>query len=569
MDIVRTGSGRERSSPKGFISRCYGFSVSGFCDSFRYDCYVSYQVLARRYRPRTFAQVVGQNHIVEGLSRAIEKTRVGQSYLFVGPRGVGKTSTARILAKSLNCHEGESVAPCLSCPSCAEIEKGNCLDVIEIDGASNNLVDDVRTLRERVHFQPMRDRRKIYIIDEVQRLTGSAFDALLRTLEEPPGYAHFIFATTDPQKIPDTIVSRCQVFEFRRLGEVAIREKLTEICGSEGIAVDDAVLSAISRGCRGGMRDAEGMLDQLLAASREAPTLDDLERVVGLARPDHWRELLEAIEKDDAPSILLNVDSFLARGGGERDFVEQACDAVRDLLHIVLLGHDSLGVTPAPETREHVIDLAGRFGRDRLEALLGLLLGLESRMAKAPLASRALLEWTLLRAARLGEFVETGALLEALGRDSRVTGASPTTSNIPVRASSEAVEDDSSEEAEALKAEENSPRASEEVVDANEALPTFDDLLAAVGKRRPTLGKVLGAALISGTVHGGGVDVILRPIKGDDRDLLDDPVEKAFLSSLPGSPGPWTLEFQTPAKSFEDTVGRGLEDAFGAREEVP
>ena len=171
---------------------------------------MSYRVLARRYRPRTFAQVVGQDSIVQGLSRAIEKGRVAQAYLFVGPRGVGKTSSARILAKSLNCHEGETVEPCLECPSCSEIEKGNCMDVVEIDGASNNGVDDVRVLRERVHYQPARDRRKIYIIDEVQRLSGPAFDALLRTLEEPPGHALFLFATTEPQKIPETIISRCQ-----------------------------------------------------------------------------------------------------------------------------------------------------------------------------------------------------------------------------------------------------------------------------------------------------------------------------------------------------------------------
>ena len=528
---------------------------------------MSYRVLARRYRPRTFAQVVGQDPIVQGLSRAIEKGRVAQAYLFVGPRGVGKTSSARILAKSLNCHEGETVAPCLECPSCSEIEKGICMDVVEIDGASNNGVDDVRVLRERVHYQPARDRRKIYIIDEVQRLSGPAFDALLRTLEEPPGHALFLFATTEPQKIPETIISRCQVYEFRRLGEVDIREKLKAICGSEEVEVPDSVLAAIARGCRGGMRDAEGMLDQVLAASDGAPTLEDLERVVGLARPEQWFALLEAIEKDDAAAILVHVESFLNRGGGERDFVEQACDAVRDLLHIVLLGHDALGVVPAPDTKEQVVDLARRLGRDRLETLLGLLLGLESRMVRAPLASRALLEWTLLRAARLGEFLETGALLAALAEGGNPAPGSPPAARShppPVSKSSPPPE------AEAPPPTPTSPSAKPVVQDKGTlALPELDDLLARVRDRRPTLGKVLDAALVSGSVHAGGVDLILRPLGGEDRALLEDPVEVSFLGSLPGSPGPWNLEFRAPRNRAEDPVGRNLEDTFGAREEVP
>ena len=181
---------------------------------------MSYRILARKYRPRSFADVIGQDHIVTALSRAIEKDRLGQAYLLVGPRGTGKTSTARILAKAVNCTQGPTGSPCLECEACHEIETGNDADVIEIDGASNNGVDDVRALRERVHYRPLRDRNKIYIIDEVQRLSGPAFDALLKTLEEPPDHALFLFATTDPHKIPDTIVSRCQVFEFRRLREV-------------------------------------------------------------------------------------------------------------------------------------------------------------------------------------------------------------------------------------------------------------------------------------------------------------------------------------------------------------
>jgi DNA polymerase III subunit gamma/tau len=375
---------------------------------------MSYRILARKYRPRTFAEVIGQDHIVTALSRAIEKKRLGQAYMLVGPRGTGKTSTARILAKTLNCEKGESITPCLECDPCLEIERGNNPDVIEIDGASNNGVDDVRALRERVHYRPLRDRHKIYILDEVQRLSGPAFDALLKTLEEPPDHALFVFATTDPHKIPDTIVSRCQVFEFRRLREVDIQSKLTSICEWEKIDVPAEVLAALARGCRGGLRDAESMLDQVLAVADGAPTLDDLEMIAGLARPERWLDIFEAVARDDGAGVLRGVEEFLQRGGTERDFVQQAVDALRDLLHLVLLGEDSIGVEPAPDRRQRSLDLAGRLGRDRLEAMLGMFFSLESKINRSPLAARALLEWTLLRAARLQTLMDTAALLRGI-----------------------------------------------------------------------------------------------------------------------------------------------------------
>ncbi|MCP4094443.1 MAG: DNA polymerase III subunit gamma/tau [Planctomycetes bacterium] len=371
----------------------------------------TYRVFARKYRPRTFSEVIGQEHIVHALSRAIERQRVGQAYLLIGPRGVGKTTTARIIAKSMNCEQGPTVEPCLECNMCRDIERGGDIDVIEIDGASNNGVDDVRGIRDAVQTQPIRDRRKIYIIDEVQRLSGQAFDALLKTLEEPPEHAMFLFATTDPHKIPDTIVSRCQLFEFRRLREIDIQAKLARVCEAEGMQVDPEVLQAISRGCRGGMRDAESMLDQVLATAGEKVTLDDLESVAGLARPERWLTLFEAMAADQAAVILQEVEGFLERGGTERDFVEQAVDALRDLLHVALLGEDALGVEPAPERRARMIELARQMGRDNLEGVLGMMFHLENRMQKSPLGARALLEWTLLRAARVGQFFDLAQLL--------------------------------------------------------------------------------------------------------------------------------------------------------------
>lgn len=525
---------------------------------------MAYRVLARKYRPRTFAEVIGQEHIVQALSRAIERDRVGQAYLLVGPRGVGKTSTARILAKSLNCERGPTVEPCLQCPPCREIEAGGDSDVIEIDGASNNSVDDVRALRDRIHYQPLRDRRKIYIIDEVQRLSGPAFDALLKTLEEPPGHALFLFATTDPHKIPETIVSRCQVFEFRRLRELDVRRKLAWICAQEGREPAEEVIVALSRGCRGGLRDAESMLDQLLAVADGEPTLDDLELIAGLARPERWLDVFEAVERDDASALLRAVDQFLSRGGTERDFVEQAIDAVRDLLHVALLGEDALGVEPAPPRRERMQALAKALGRDRLEALLGMLFSLETRMAQAPLAARALLEWTLLRAARLRELLGVGALLDRLREGELAPGRPAAAAAAPVRRSAPATLPLSPVPSALAVPAPPPPAPAPPAVPA----PSLAALLAEVRQRRPTMAAVLAEHLLEGRVEADGVWLKLRPLPARDKAMLEDPVERAFLRGLPGSPGEWRFD-DAPAAKPADPVGERLAQLFGGVEEVP
>ncbi|MDE0585857.1 MAG: DNA polymerase III subunit gamma/tau, partial [Planctomycetota bacterium] len=383
----------------------------------------SYRVFARKYRPRSFAEVIGQDHIVRALSAAIAKERVGQAYILVGPRGVGKTTTARIIAKSMNCANGPSVEPCLECAQCVDIERGSDIDVIEIDGASNNGVDDVRGIRDAVQTHPIRNRRKIYIIDEVQRLSGQAFDALLKTLEEPPAHAMFLFATTDPHKIPDTIVSRCQIFEFRRIREVDVQAKLQFVCDQEGVTVPPEVLAAIARGCRGGMRDAESMLDQLLSTADGELSLDDLESLSGLARPERWLRLFEAVANDDPKVILREIEGFLEVGGTERDFVEQSVDALRDLLHVALLGEDSLGVEPSPERKQQMVELARTLGRDRMEGIMGMIFSLESRIQRSPLGARALLEYTMLRAARINQFFDLANLLNNGGTASAPVSA--------------------------------------------------------------------------------------------------------------------------------------------------
>jgi DNA polymerase-3 subunit gamma/tau len=576
----------------------------------------TYRVFARKYRPRTFSEVLGQEHIVHALSRAIERQRVGQAYLLIGPRGVGKTTTARIIAKSMNCVNGPTVEPCLECEVCTDIERGGDIDVIEIDGASNNGVDDVRGIRDAVQTQPIRDRRKIYIIDEVQRLSGQAFDALLKTLEEPPEHAMFLFATTDPHKIPDTIVSRCQLFEFRRLREVDIQSKLAFVCQQEGMEVDAEVLQAISRGCRGGMRDAESMLDQVLATAGEKVTLDDLESVAGLARPERWLTLFEAMTADDPAAILREVEAFLERGGTERDFVDQSVDALRDLLHVALLGEDALGTEPAPERRERMIALAREMGRDNLEGVLGMMFHLESRMQRSPLGARALLEWTLLRAARIGKFFELSQLLGESQGSGFAAPAAPAQASAPVAvqppvaaqaapavapaatqppvASTPVVAQPQVAPPSAVQPpvatppvappQASAPVAAQPPVAAPQSSPAspppaavvsspvlrnVEALLKRLESERPTFANVVRRNFVAGIVEGDQVKITLYPLEQRDRNLIEDPIELKALARLTWSPGPWQFSYDTGTEVHKDPVVDSLLESFGGQEETP
>jgi DNA polymerase-3 subunit gamma/tau len=521
----------------------------------------SYRVFARKYRPRSFAEVIGQDHIVRALSAAIDKQRVGQAYMLIGPRGVGKTTTARIIAKSMNCLNGPTVTPCLECHPCVEIERGSDMDVIEIDGASNNGVDDVRGIRDAVQTHPMRDRRKIYIIDEVQRLSGQAFDALLKTLEEPPAHAMFLFATTDPHKIPETIVSRCQIFEFRRIREVDVQIKLQFVCDQEGVAVPSEVLAAIARGCRGGMRDAESMLDQLLATSDDEVTLDDLESLSGLARPERWLRLFEAIANDDPKVILLEIASFLEVGGTERDFVEQSVDALRDLLHVALLGEDSIGVEPAPERKQQMVELARTLGRDRMEGIMGMIFSLESRIQRSPLGARALLEYTMLRAARINQFFE---LANLLNNDGTVQAAvtTPPTSRIAVAAPQPTPTPKAVPKPEAA--------VPKNAVPAPAAPPklTFNEMMAQLTKERPTLAATIKSYFISAEKTATEIALILRQANGADLSVLEDPVEQRALRELSFSPLPWRIEFEVPPIIPVNPTVESLVSEFDGPQEI-
>lgn len=302
----------------------------------------AYQVIARRWRPKQFDELVGQDHIVRTLRNAIESGRIAHAYLFVGPRGTGKTSSARLFAKALNAEGGPSATPDNESPLARSIMEGSCMDVIEIDGASNNSVDQIRSLREDCQFAPTQCTYKIYIIDEVHMLTTAAFNALLKTLEEPPPHVKFIFATTESQKVLPTIVSRCQRFEFRPIADDVIVDKLAHISQEEGIEVAPVALQSIARLANGGMRDSQSILDQMISFCGKKISEADVLDVYGLASQAQIEDLAKAMAALDYASIIGTVDAFSAEG---RDLFRILLDLQAYLRQALLVAIDNKGQT--------------------------------------------------------------------------------------------------------------------------------------------------------------------------------------------------------------------------------
>ncbi len=302
---------------------------------------MSYLVLARKYRPQTFEELVGQNHITDILRKAIESGRIAHAFLFCGPRGIGKTSCARILAKSLNCKNGPTLKPCGTCPACLEITNSNSFDVIEIDGASNRGIDEIRTLRENVKFVPSYGRYKIYIVDEVHMLTTEAFNALLKTLEEPPEHVKFIFATTEVNKVPATILSRCQRFDFKRIPMEMTMANLKSICVKENLKADQEALFAIAKASQGSMRDALGILDQLSALTDKGIEAADVFSMLGMVEIDLLFELTDALIARSCLNALNTFNKIIEHGKDIKQLGKDLTEHFRHLM-IVKVGQASL-----------------------------------------------------------------------------------------------------------------------------------------------------------------------------------------------------------------------------------
>jgi DNA polymerase III subunit gamma/tau len=371
---------------------------------------MEYQVLARKWRPQSFDDVVGQEHVARTLKNAILQNRIAHAFIFSGPRGVGKTSVARILAKALNCEKGPTPSPCQTCANCREITAGSSLDVREIDGASNRGIDEIRELRENVKYSPASSRYKIYIIDEVHMLTREAFNALLKTLEEPPSHVVFIFATTELQKIPATILSRCQCHEFRMIPLKQISEKLREIAEAENVRVGGVGLLRIAEAGNGSMRDAQSVFDQIISYAGSEIKEADIEEVLCLADRRFLFSVSEALVEKNAGKCLKIISECYFAGLDMKYFYKMLLNHFRNLLFIKIAGHDPSLFDLADDDVAKLKTQAHSVSRETMQKYLDMLMAEEENMRRTQ-DPRLLLETTIVRMACLEELIPIDEIL--------------------------------------------------------------------------------------------------------------------------------------------------------------
>lgn len=386
---------------------------------------MSYLVLARKYRPQSFEDLVGQEHVSRTLVNAIHSGRVHHAFLFTGARGVGKTSAARIFAKALNCEQGLSSQPCQKCPSCVEITAGQGQDVFEIDGASNTGVDDIRELRENIRYLPSHSRFKLFIIDEVHMLSINAFNALLKTLEEPPAHAKFIFATTEPHKIPITILSRCQRFDFRKISLPAVTTRLREIAISEQIEISDRSLALVARRGEGSMRDSLSTLDQVLAFCGNRVADEEVQGLLGMVDRRLLLDTVEGIVEHDSRRVLDSVRRVDDLGHSFRQFCQELVESFRALVLIKVVEEPGDLLETTVDELAQLQRLADQGGIEDLQRVLTLLVKTEAELAVSTFP-RLALEMTLVRLTHLPPAKDVGTLLRKVeDLERRLAGNGP------------------------------------------------------------------------------------------------------------------------------------------------
>ncbi|NOX87636.1 MAG: DNA polymerase III subunit gamma/tau [Calditrichaeota bacterium] len=392
---------------------------------------MSYVVIARRWRPQQFDEVIGQEHVSKTLSNAIANQRIAHAYIFSGPRGVGKTTTARILAKAVNCEKGPTPTPCNECASCKAITRGNSLDVLEIDGASNRGIDEIRNLREKIRFAPSMGKYRVYIIDEVHMLTKEAFNALLKTLEEPPEHVIFIFATTEIHRVPATILSRCQRFDFRRMAVRTIMDHLKHICEGDKINVEEEALLQIAKKADGSMRDAQSILDQIISYAGNEVKFEDVVQALGVIHQDFFFKLTELIKDADIKNIILSANQIFETGYDLNEFLLGLEEHFRNILVL-----KSTGMANLIDTSELYVDryksLAEEFSENDLIGYLQVI-GETINAVKSSQQPQLKFELGLIKLAKLPQTTQIEQLLEKIDLLKKKADNSLTTSANAVR----------------------------------------------------------------------------------------------------------------------------------------
>lgn len=397
---------------------------------------MSYTVLARKYRPQKFSDVIGQEHVTRTLQNALEQGRTAHGYIFSGHRGIGKTTVARILAAALNCRSSDKpvAEPCGVCESCTEIRAGNAVDVIEIDAATNRGIDEIRELREAARYRPARDRFKIYILDEAHQITDAAFNALLKTLEEPPDHIVFMLATTQPEDIPQTIRSRCQHFSFRAVKFDAIVGQLRDLVGREKIEADDDALALLAEAGDGSMRDALSILDQAIASSSGRIAADSVRNLVGAAPAHILEEVMQAIARSASEDVLRQVDHLISEGHSPTHFARQMVRFLRNATVAKIAGKDSSLLQISSEERERVERVAALFEEEDLTRHLQIMLRTHGELGYKQ-EQRFHLELGLLKMAHAQRLLPIEQLLSEVAASSNISGSAASASRTPARPS--------------------------------------------------------------------------------------------------------------------------------------
>ncbi len=501
---------------------------------------MAYLILARKYRPQTFDEVYAQDHITKILKNTIEMDRTAQAYLFTGPRGVGKTSLARIFAKSLNClNDGPTITPCNVCQNCTEITQGISSDVIEIDGASNTGVEDIRDLQKELMYAPSTSRNKIYIIDEVHMLSKNAFNALLKTLEEPPENVIFIFATTEPHKVIPTIISRCQRFDFKRIPIPAIIDRLSSICKLDGISIDPEALFAIGKKADGSMRDALSLMDQVIAYGKEYISLVDVLTIFGIVHTDVFYKILLSVTDKNASGIIELLHDILEKGNDIQEFLNGMLDYIRNLL---LLKLDIEIPTISDANRKQMMEISDKFEDGDLLYIMTILIKtkMDIKSSSNPIL---VAEMAFIKISRLSELQSLDKLIDSINTGKPIQMEPAKVKPISIQADKNEKDEimpqqtatmhEKTEEVKAeiqKEAEQEKPKIAELTIEAVEE--NLDDIAKVLSKQKPIVANYFVKCQIrnlsNNFLHLASANSLAYNMLKDEKEIISDIFTKYF-----------------------------------------